>query len=111
MKILTIIAISGTLSLGFAGLSAAQDQSGPAADSSATQNPAVKSPNNMTGAPLAKGHNSFTKSEAADRIRSAGYSHVVVSALDTDGLWQATAMRNGQSVHVALDYKGNVGSQ
>jgi hypothetical protein len=110
MKILTIIAISGALSLGFAGFSAAQDQA-PAADSSATQNPAVKSPNDMTMAPLAKGHNSFTKSEAASRIRSAGYSHVVVSALNNDGLWQATAMQNGQSVHVALDYKGNVASQ
>jgi len=111
MKILKIIAISGTLSLGIAGFAAAQDQAAPAADSSATQNPAVKSPNNMIKAPLAKGHNSFTKSQAADRIQKAGYSQVVVSALDADGLWQATAIQNGQSVHVALDYKGNVASQ
>jgi len=111
MKILPIIAISGALSLGFAGISAAQDQSSPAAEPSATQNPALKSPKDMTQAPLAKGHNSFTKSQAADRIRKAGYADVAVSALDADGLWQATAMQNGQSVHLALDYKGNVASQ
>lgn len=111
MKILTIAAISGVLSLGFAGVSAAQDQTGPGADASATQNPAVKSPSDMTGAALAKGHNSFTKGEAGDRIRSAGYAHVVVSALDADGLWHATATKDGQSVQVALDYKGNVAPQ
>jgi hypothetical protein len=111
MKILPIITLSGVLSLSLASFSAAQAQSAPAADSTATQNPAVKSPKDMSDAPLAKGHNSFTKAQAADRIRSAGYTDVQVSALDADGLWQATATHSGQTVHVALDYKGNVGSQ
>ena len=111
MRILPLLAVSAMLSVGLAGMTAAQDQSGPAADPSATQNPAVKSPSDMTGAPLAKGHNSFTKSEAASRIRSAGYTDVTVTILDSDGLWHATATRNGQSVQVALDYKGDVASQ
>jgi len=31
--------------------------------------------------------------------------------LDADGLWQANAMRDGQAVKVALDYKGDVAAQ
>jgi hypothetical protein len=111
MKLLPIIAISGALTLGLVNFAAAQDQNAPAADPSATQNPAVKSPNDMTQAPLAKGHNSFTKSEARARIHSAGYTAVKGLMLDADGLWQASAMKDGQSVHVALDFKGNVASQ
>jgi len=111
MKILPIIMLSGALMMGAANFAAAQDQTGPAADPGAARNPAVKSPNDMTQAPLAKGHNSFTKGEASDRIQKAGYSDVKNLMLDADGLWQATAQQNGQSVHVALDYKGNVASQ
>ncbi len=65
----------------------------------------------MTHAALAKGHNSFTEAEASSRIRSAGYTDVKGLMLDADGLWRASAMQNGQSVHVALDYKGNLASQ
>ena len=107
MKILLTIALSGALTMGLAAFAAAQ----PPADPGATQNPALKSPNDMTQAALAKGHNSFTKAEARARIEKAGYSDVKNLMLDTDGLWQATALQNGQSVHVALDYKGNVASQ
>ena len=110
MKFLAIMAASATVGLSLTSFSAAQAQT-PAADASATQNPAVKSPSDMTQAPLAKGHNSFTKSQAADRNRKAGYADVMVSGLDADGLWQATATQNGKSVHVALDYKGNVAAQ
>ncbi len=109
MKIRLITAVAAALSFGVAGLAVAQTETSPAADATATQNPAMKSPNDVTGAPLAKGHNSFTKAEAAARIRKAGYSQVVVSGLDADGLWRATATQNGQTVNVALDYKGNVG--
>jgi hypothetical protein len=111
MKILSIIMLSGALTMGLANFAAAQDQAGPAADPSASQNPAVKSPNDMTQAALAKGHNSFTKAEARARIQKAGYSDIKSLMLDADGLWQATALQNGQSVHVALDYKGNVAAQ
>jgi hypothetical protein len=111
MKLLTIVAISSALSLGLASFSAAQGQSAPAADATATQNPPLKSPKDMTNVPLAKGRNSFTKAEAGNRIGRAGFTDVKVLTLDADGLWQATAMQNGQSVHVALDYKGNIDFQ
>ncbi|WP_158918801.1 hypothetical protein [Caulobacter sp. S45] len=111
MKRLTTLAISTALTLGVAGLASAQDQAGPMADPHATQNPAIKSPKDMTQAPLAKGHNSFTKAQARGRIRKAGYANVTDLTLDADGLWQAHATRDGQTVNVALDYKGNVAAQ
>jgi hypothetical protein len=97
--------------MGLVGPGLAQDQTTPSADPSATQNPAVKSPDNMTQAPLAKGKNSFTKTEAVARIHRAGYKHVMGLTKDTDGLWHAHAMYKGQRVSVALDYKGNVASE
>jgi hypothetical protein len=111
MNILPIVAASAALMFGMADAAPAQDQSVPAASPSATQNPAVKSPDNMANTPLAKGHNSFTKGEAKVRIEKAGYTDVAGLALDSDGLWQAHAIKDGQPVNVALDYKGNVASQ
>ena len=111
MKALPIVVLSGALAMGIANTAAAQDQAAPAADPSASQNPAVKSPNDMAQGALAKGHNSFTKGEARARIEKAGYTDVQNLMLDADGLWQATAMQNGASVHVALDYKGNVAAR
>ena len=111
MKLLPLIAASATIVLGGAGIAAAQGQSGPMASPSAAPNPAIKSPHNMTGAPLAKGHNSFTRGEAKARIEKAGFGHVRDLMLDSDGLWQADAMRDGQPVKVAMDYKGDVVTQ
>jgi hypothetical protein len=108
MKILPVLAITTAMAFGAANLAAAQDQTSPSASANATQNPAVKSPKSMTGAPLAKGHNSFTQAQAKSRIGKAGYSQVSDLTLDSDGLWQGHAMHDGQSVNVALDYKGNV---
>jgi hypothetical protein len=107
MKILSIVAISAGL-LGFASYASADP---PTTDPAAAANPAVKSPTDTSAAPLAKGHNSFTKGQAQDRIQKAGYTNVSGLTLDTDGLWQATAMMQGQSVHVALDYKGDVAAE
>ncbi len=111
MRILKLILLSGALSLGLTSFAAAQMQTAPAPDANAPQNPAMKSPDDASQAPLAKGQNSFTKDEARDRLQKAGYSDVEGLTLDPDGLWQATAQKNGQSVHVALDYKGDVASQ
>lgn len=86
-------------------------QERPAASDSAPGNPAVKSPDAITWGDLAKGHNSFTATQAMRRLEKAGYRHVRHLKLDADGLWQADAKMNDQAVHVALDYKGNVAEQ
>ncbi|HTZ69187.1 MAG TPA: hypothetical protein VMB71_00915 [Acetobacteraceae bacterium] len=57
----------------------------------------------------AKGANSFTKDQARRRIQKKGFSHVMDLAKDHDGVWRGTARKDGQSVNVWLDYKGNVG--
>ncbi len=109
MKIFPTLAVAAAMALGATSLAVAQDQ--PAPSPNATQNPAVKSPNHMIGAPLAKGKNSFTEAEARDRIGKAGYANVSDLTLDADGLWQGKATHGGEPVNVALDYKGNVAAQ
>jgi len=62
------------------------------------------------GAPL-KGANSFTEAQAKDRVLAAGLSSVSSLVKDGDGIWRGTAMKDGKSVKVAVDYKGNVVSE
>ena len=59
----------------------------------------------------AHGRNSFTMKQARKRIAGKGYSQVMSLKKDSDGVWRGTAMKDGQSVQVWLDYKGNVGQQ
>ena len=62
------------------------------------------------GAPI-KGANSFTEGQAKDRIVAAGFTSVSSLAKDGDGVWRGSAMKDGKSVKVAIDFKGNVVSQ
>ena len=109
MKRLQTLAFTAALALAPATLALAQ--ASPMAQPGAGHNAAVKSPGRIGNGPLSKGHNSFTKGEARYRIQHAGYTQVTGLMKDSDGLWQAQAMLNGQSVNVALDYKGNVSTQ
>ena len=59
------------------------------------------------GAPL-KGANSFTEGQAKDRAMAHGLTNVDGMKKDGDGIWRGTAMQDGKSVQVAVDYKGNV---
>jgi hypothetical protein len=59
------------------------------------------------GAPL-KGANSFTETQAKDRALAQGYTGVSALTKDDDGVWRGTAMENGKSVPIAIDFKGNV---
>ena len=88
----------------FASAAFAQDvpaQQGPS-------NPAVKSMDqNNSSAPVA-GANSFTKSEARSQIMAKGYTHVTHLRKDANGVWRATATKDGQSGPISVDYQGNV---
>ena len=59
------------------------------------------------GAPL-EGANSFTENQARDRVIAAGFSAVSALTKDEKGIWRGTATRDGKTVNVAVDYKGNV---
>jgi hypothetical protein len=47
-------------------------------------------------------------SEARSHIMGKGYTHVTMLKKDGTGVWRGMAMKNGQRVHVSLDYQGNV---
>lgn len=59
------------------------------------------------GAPLS-GANSFTEGQAKDRVTATGLLTVSAMTKDDNGIWRGTAMKDGKSVSVAVDYKGNV---
>jgi putative membrane protein len=60
-----------------------------------------------TAAPVA-GANSFTMAQAQKRIEDNGYTQVSALAKDDKSIWRGQAMKDGKTVEVALDYKGNV---
>ena len=101
------MAVAAVLSgAGASGAAMAQTMAPPASHDAGT--PAVATPSsNNPGAPVA-GANSFTRSQARSRIEHAGFSHVSGLAKDKDGVWRGLASKDGTTVHVALDYQGNV---
>lgn len=86
----------------------ASAQTTPHADRDSPSNPAVKHADVEKTIDPASGANSFTEAQARKRIIRGGYSHVSMLKKDDDGLWYGTAKRNGKSVRIALDYKGDV---
>ena len=54
------------------------------------------------------GANSFTESQAKERIESAGFSQVTNLRKDDQGIWHASAKKGETAVSVALDFRGNV---
>jgi sporulation protein YlmC with PRC-barrel domain len=68
-------------------------------------------PSPTTATPPLAGANSFTESQARDRIEASGYTAVTALAKDEQSIWRGMAMKGGKSVRVALDYKGNVVAQ
>jgi hypothetical protein len=63
-----------------------------------------------SGAPL-KGANSFTEGQAKDRALARGFTSVSDLKKDGDGIWRGSAMLDGKTTQIAVDYKGNVVSQ
>jgi hypothetical protein len=59
------------------------------------------------GAPL-EGANSFTETQAKDRVAANGIAAPTTMIKDSKGIWRGAATRDGKSVEVAVDYKGNV---
>ena len=74
--------------------------------------PAVNTPNSPPnpGAPVA-GSNSFTEGQAKSRIESNGFANVSDLRKDDQRVWRGKAMKDGKSVKVAVDFKGNVVSE
>lgn len=75
---------------------------------SSPENGAINTDANKTSGTQTPGSNSFTKSEAKGHIENAGYSDVTDLQKTADGLWTATAKKDGKTVNVAVDFKGAV---
>jgi hypothetical protein len=80
----------------------------PQADASASGNAAVKAPHPENAGPPAAGANSFTEGQAKKHIENSGYTNVTDLTKDAQGVWHGTAMKDGKTLNVALDFKGNV---
>ena len=106
MKI-AIPALALCTALSFSSLASAQVPSGgPGSDAKA--NALLKHAHTVNDGGARRGHNSFTENQARKHILKAGYESVTGLAKGTDGVWRGTAMKNGASVPVGMDYKGNV---
>jgi hypothetical protein len=96
----TILALG--LALGLSGAALAQT-------STTSPLPAPR-PQVDANAPL-PGANSFTENQVRERLETNGFSGVANLRKDDNGIWRGTATRNGASVPVAVDYRGNVFQQ
>jgi hypothetical protein len=76
--------------------------------SPAQPNGAVNADANRTTADAASASNSFTEGQAKGHIENAGYTDVSDLQKTKDGLWVATAKKDGKSVGVTVDFKGAV---
>ena len=107
---LATMAVAQTTNSQGSGSSATQ----PMNNSTGSSNPAATvkpadSPQS-TGS-VEPGANSFTEGQARSRIEAQGFSNVTDLRKDDQGIWRGKAMRNGQQVSVALDYKGTIQAQ
>src|SRR3954451_1406689 len=64
-----------------------------------------------SSAKLEEGANSFTEGQTRKRLEDAGYKEVKDLKKDDKGIWRGSAMLNGKSVNVGVDFKGHVAVQ
>lgn len=60
---------------------------------------------------LEAGSNSFTEGQVRSRLEQAGVRDVKELKKDDQGIWRGQAMRDGKTVSVGFDFKGNVSFQ
>jgi hypothetical protein len=73
----------------------------------AADQPARSTSSQATNPPL-PGANSFTETQARDKIVEAGFKDVKNLKKDDQGVWRGIAKKGETQVNVALDFKGNV---
>lgn len=94
-KIAAYLALGASL-----GISAAWAQT--------TTSPAPVPAAPATAAAPVVGANSFTESQATERLTTAGYSGISGLRKDDQGVWRGSATKAGKTVAVSVDFKGNV---
>lgn len=79
-----------------------------AAQTGAKSNAAIKTAHTVDDGAASRGANSFTEKQAREHIAKSGYTNVSPLKKDKAGVWRGTAQKDGATVHVGLDFKGNV---
>lgn len=74
----------------------------------AKNNTAIKDAHTVNDGDARKGANSFTQAQAREHIAKSGFTNVSALTKDKQGVWRGTARKGGATVHVGLDFKGNV---
>jgi hypothetical protein len=100
--------IPAALALGLFATGAAFAQSAPAKSDSTAPAAVATSENPRTAAAPVAGANSYTENQARARLEEKGFGNVNDLKKDDKGIWRATAMKDGKSTPVSLDYQGNV---
>lgn len=106
MRLGTLTLVAATL---LAAGSASAQTSTTTTTTPATPAPATRMAPDVTGTTdLKAGANSFTESQARNRIETSGFSNLTDLAKDDQGIWRGKAMKDGKTLSVSLDFKGNV---
>lgn len=74
----------------------------------AKNNVAIKTAHTVNDGGSRRGANSFTQAQAREHIAKSGFTDVSALTKDKHGVWRGTAKKGGSTVHVGLDFKGNV---
>ena len=104
---LSISALALCTALSLSAVATAQVPSG-GAGSDAKGNAPLKHAHTVNDGGARRGHNSFTEGQARKHILKAGYASVSGLTKGSDGVWRGMAMKDGASVPVGMDFKGNV---
>ncbi len=113
------IALIGVAAAALVGCSPAAESTPNATESAPAVSPSVEAPGaprneavaadgNMNATGQTPGANSFTESQARERIEAAGYTGVGALTQNAEGLWQGSATREGAETRVSVDYRGAV---
>jgi hypothetical protein len=96
--------------LGMVGAGGTFAQTGTTTTTPVVNPPAVSStsPDSKNAAAPVPGANSFTESEARNRLEAHGYTNVTGLKKDDKSIWRGKATKGGTLVDVALDYQGNI---
>ena len=107
LRVIKIASLAGILIAGAAQAQTTPNTTPPRTSSPAPAAVSTTANPRTTQAPV-PGANSFTEGQARARIEDRGYANVTDLKKDGAGVWRGTAMKDGKSVPVALDYQGNI---
>jgi putative membrane protein len=97
-KTIRIAAALSTLALAFPAV----------AQPAAKNNSAVKTAHTVDDGGARKGANSFTEAQARAHIAKSGFTGVSPLKKDAAGVWRGIAMKDGRTISIGLDFKGNI---